>query len=290
MKNIGEILKKRREELGYTLRNMSEKTKVPIAKLTALEEGDLKYFADDMSYVKFYVRYYCNALLIDFEQYKDELDRSIESFYNTTKLIKIKENAQIQERVQERTQGLLTKKRAKYDLSFISFIVSMILLSVSLVAVFVLFILPNLSFNQPLVIDETPIPKPPEVIDEIIEEPIVEPLVLALSQVGDLNYEITGFQEEQELSLIVNFKSNAYVRIKIDGESAINIPSKLYNVGSTLDFRFNAYDQAVLEIYIGWMNGNTMLLDDIEVPINTEFATRNGSVTFIFTMIGANEE
>jgi transcriptional regulator with XRE-family HTH domain len=290
MKNIGEILQKRREELGYTLRNMSEKTKVPIAKLSALEEGDLKYFADDMSYVKFYVRYYCNALLIDFELYKDELDHSIEAFYNTTKLIKIKENQQIQERVQERTQGLLKKRKSRYDFSFISFIASMVLLTVSLSVVFILFILPNLSFNQPLVIDETPIPRPPEVIDEVVEEPVVEPLVLSLSQVGPVEYVISGFQEAQELTLVVNFKSNAYVRIKIDGESAINIPSKLYNVGSTLDFKFKAYDQAVLEIYIGWMNGNTMLLDDIDVPVNTEFATRSGSVTFSFKMIGANEE
>jgi transcriptional regulator with XRE-family HTH domain len=290
MKNIGEVLRNRREELGYSLRNMSEKTKVPLAKLNALEEGDLKYFSDEMSYVRFYVRYYCNALLIDFEQYKDELEQSIEVFHNTTKLLKIKENAHIQERVHERTKGLLSKRKRRLDFSFMSFIGSIVLLSISLVIIFVLFVLPNFNRNSTLVIDETPLPTPPEIVDDSDDEIIVEPLVLNLEQTGPLDYVIRGFEDGQELTLIVNFRSNAYVRIKVDGEAAINIPSKLYNVGSVLDFKFNAYDQAVLEIYIGWMNGNTMLLNELEIPINPEFATRNGSVTFNFTMLGANQE
>lgn len=286
MKNIGETLKKRREELGYTLRNMSEKTKVPIAKLQAIEEGDLKYFEDDFSYIKFYVRYYCNALLLDFEELKDELDRALEQHFNTSQLLKTQEIANLQNRIQEKVQRSTPLRRKRIDLSFISFVASMALLSITLILIFIFLILPNLQSTSNLVIDESPLPRPPVQTDvDGEEETSVEPLILSVSRIQPLNYQISGFEEGQELTLNVNFRSNAYVRIKVDGDTAINIPSKLYNVGSVLDFKFNAEAGALLEIYIGWMNGNTMFLDDIEIPIEDEFALRNGSVTFTFAMV-----
>jgi transcriptional regulator with XRE-family HTH domain len=286
MKKIGEKLKKRREELGYTLRNMSEKTKVPIAKLQAIEDGDLKYFEDDFSYIKFYVRYYCNALLLDFETFKDELDGALERHFNTSQQLKTQEIANLQSRIQEKVQRSTPQRRKRFDVSFISFVVSMVLLSMTLILIFVFLILPNVQSSSNLILDETPMPRPPMVEeDEVVDERPSEPLILNVSRIQPLNYQISGFEEGQELTLNVNFRSNAYVRIKVDGDAAINIPSKLYNVGSVLDFKFNAEAGAVLEIYIGWMNGNTMFLDDIEIPIEDEFALRNGSVTLTFAMV-----
>ena len=288
MKTIGEILKKRREELGYSLRHMSEKTKVPLAKLNAIEEGDLKYFEDDLSYVKFYIRYYCNALLIDFDQFKDELDQSLEAHFNTTKMLQTKEINQLQNRVLEKSQRLRSPKKRQFDFSFLSFILSMTLLGVTLILVFIFLILPNVQLAPNLIVNEDPIPVPPvnEDSEEVVEDVDQTPRFLEVVKTQPLNYVIRGFDLDQELSLLVNFRSNAYVRITIDGESAINIPSKLYNVGSVLDFKFKAENNAVLEIYIGWMNGNTMYIDDIEIPIDSEYATRNGSVTFTFLMEG----
>lgn len=286
MKNIGETLKKRREELGYTLRNMSDKTKVPIAKIQAIEDGDLKYFEDDFSYIKFYVRYYCNALLLDFEEFKDELDASLEQYFYTSQQLKTQELANLQNRIQEKVQRSAPQRRKRFDFSFITFVASMVLLSITLVFMFIFLILPNLQTSSNLVIDETPLPRPPiqEELD-LEDERGTEPLILNVSRIQPLSYQISGFEESQELTLNVNFRSNAYVRIKVDGDTAINIPSKLYNVGSVLDFKFNAETGAVLEIYIGWMNGNTMFVDDIEIPIEDEFALRNGSVTFTFSMV-----
>ena len=74
----------------------------------------------------------------------------------------------------------------------------------------------------------------------------------------------------------------------MDGDTAVNLPSKLYGVGTTLDFKFNATNQTVVEVYIGWMNGNSMLINDLTVPVNEEIASRNGSVTFTFRFKGEN--
>ncbi len=288
MLEIGNSLKERREELGFSLKQMSDKTRVPVNKLQAIENGDLKFFENDFTYLKFYIRYYCNALHLDFEIYRDQLDLALDEFSNTTKMLKISEVNEIQDRVRERTNKPLNRK--KFDISFISFVSSIVLLVITLLLVFVFLILPNLNKDEEALINNnnTDIPTPIENIDDVDTEVEETPKVLSVSQIDSVNYEITGFNDLQELAMLINFKSNAYVRIRVDGDTAVNLPSKLYNVGSTLDFKFNATNDTILEVYIGWMNGNTISINDIVIPIDSEIASRNGSVTFTFRLRGEN--
>jgi len=288
MLEIGNSLRERREELGFSLKQMSDKTRVPVNKLQAIENGDLKFFENDFTYLKFYIRYYCNALHLDFEIYRDQLDLALDEFSNTTKMLKINEVNEIQDRVRERINKPLNRK--KLDISFISFVSSIVLLLITLLLVFVFLILPNLNKEDDILIDNnnTDIPTPIENIDDVDTEVEETPKVLSVSQIDSVNYEITGFNDLQELAMLINFKSNAYVRIRVDGDTAVNLPSKLYNVGSTLDFKFNATNDTILEVYIGWMNGNTISINDIVIPIDSEIASRNGSVTFTFRLRGEN--
>ena len=288
MLEIGNSLRERREELGFSLKQMSDKTRVPINKLQAIENGDLKFFENDFTYLKFYIRYYCNALHLDFEIYRDQLDLALDEFSNTTKMLKISEVNEIQDRVRERINKPLNRK--KFDISFISFVSSIVLLVITLLLVFVFLILPNLNKDEEALINNnnTDIPSPIENIDDVDTEVEETPKVLSVSQIDSVNYEITGFNDLQELAMLINFKSNAYVRIRVDGDTAVNLPSKLYNVGSTLDFKFNATNDTILEVYIGWMNGNTISINDIVIPIDSEIASRNGSVTFTFRLRGEN--
>jgi len=289
MLEIGKSLKERREELGFTLKQMSEKTKVPTNKLQAIENGDIKYFDNDLTYLKFYVRYYCNALHLDFEIFRDSLDLALDEFSNTSKMMKINEINEIHDRVKERVITKPTSRKRQFDISFISFVSSIILLVVTLVLVFVFLILPNINKQETPVINNTELPSP--IVDNNEEEEVVEevvPQILTVSQIDAVNYEITGFSDNQELVMLINFRSNAYVRIRVDGDTAVNLPSKLYNVGSVLDFKFNATGESILEVYIGWMNGNTITINDIVIPIDETIAKRNGSVTFTFRLKGAN--
>ena len=289
MVEIGNRLKERREELGFTLKEMSDKTRVPVYKLQAIENGDLKFFENDLTYLKFYIRYYCNALHLDFEMYRDQLDLALDEFSNTTKMLKISELNDIHDRVSDRVSKSTRRKRL--DISFISFATSIVLLVLTLVLVFVFLILPNLNKEDDLIIDNgnSDIPSPIENVDDEETEVVEVPKVLSVSQIDSVNYEVTGFSDGQDLSLFVNFKSNAYVKIRVDGDSAVNLPNKLYNVGSTLDFKFSASNETIVEVYIGWMNGNTMLINDIAIPIDEEIAKRNGSVTFTFRLRGETE-
>lgn len=289
MQKIGLKLKERREELGFTLRQMSDKTRFPIGKLEAIEAGDLKRLENDLSYVRFYVRYYCNALHIDFEEVREDLDESLDEYSNTTKMMKISEVNEVSERIQERAMSLNRSKQKKWDVSLITFVASVLVLIITLILVFIFLILPNLNQVKDPVLVNPQIPEPIEPLPNTPEEtPVVEDQILAINQIDSLNYEIVGFDENEELSLILNFGSNAYVRITVNGDSAVNLPSKLYNVGSTLDFKFTASADTTLEIYIGWMNGNTMFLNDLSIPLNAEIATRNGSVTLTFKCVGGD--
>lgn len=290
MLEIGKSLKERREELGFTLKQMSEKTLVPTNKLQAIENGDIKYFDNDLTYLKFYIRYYCNALHLDFELFRDDLDLALDEFSNTTKMLKISEINEIQNRVKERSVNKTVSKKRKIDISFVSFVTAIILLIITLILVFIFLILPNLNRVDEPVINNTELPNPIENIDTGSEdsEVIEVPKVLTVNQIDSVNYEITGFSVDQELTMLINFKSNAFVKIEVDGDTASNLPSKLYNLGTTLDFKFNASNNSILEVYIGYMNGNTITINDITIPIEESVGSRNGSVTFTFKLIGEN--
>lgn len=64
---VGEILKKRREELGMDLREISETLKIKYAYLKALEEDDLKNLPAEV-YVKAYLNSYARSMDIDPEE------------------------------------------------------------------------------------------------------------------------------------------------------------------------------------------------------------------------------
>jgi transcriptional regulator with XRE-family HTH domain len=50
---IGSLLKARREELGFSLSQMSEKTKVPLHKLQAIEDDNIAYFKEILCSILF---------------------------------------------------------------------------------------------------------------------------------------------------------------------------------------------------------------------------------------------
>lgn len=296
MRKIGQTLKERREELGYSLTSMSEKTRVPAAKLKAIEEGDFKYFENDITYLKFYVRYYCNAVHLNFDDFKAELETSMDEFSNTTKMLKMVELEEMQTRISGRSaksskrKNTSNTKKTRFDYSFWSFVGLVSLLSIALLLVLSFVVLPKI-LNQTEdptneVVEELPSPivETPEETETVVVE---VPKVLAIEQTSKTEYILSGFTDAQEIQMLIHFKSNAYVSVNVDGVFTSNPASKKYTVGSTLDMKFNAKDTMVIEIYIGWMNGNSLSFNGLDVPLEPEIAKRTGSVTFTFTFKGA---
>lgn len=288
MQKLGQIIKERREELGYTLKAISEKTRVPINKLEAIENGDLKFFENDMSYVKFYVRYYCNALHLNFDDYKDELESSLDEFSNTTKMIKQVEFEEINSRLTQRTQTSTSKKK-KFDFSFVSFISIVVVLVVGIAIVFFFMILPNLNkSSDPLITDDqrevpSEIVTPEEPVDET---PVVTNQAITVTKVGISDYQITNFTDQQEIQFVIEFKYNSYASVQIDGVYSLNPSSQLFNAGTILDMKLNAKADEVVDFYVGYMAGSVIKLDGQVIELDPSVANKEGKVSFSFTFKG----
>ena len=91
MENIGQILKEKRLELNYTLEDMSQKTKMSTVQLKAIEDGNISFFKEDLSYLSYFVRYYSNALNIDYNELRKDLDHTITEFTQTISIKEISE-------------------------------------------------------------------------------------------------------------------------------------------------------------------------------------------------------
>lgn len=297
MIKIGQILKARREELGYTLAAMSVKTKFPQAKLQAIEEGNLAYFKDELTYVKLYVRYYFNALHLNFDDYKDLLSDAMDDFSHTDSLKKIEERAETNQRVKNRVKEISGDKKTtvktpkrkvkfKADIGFISMFVISILIVFALIYVFVTGIIPLL--NQSPIDDKLIVLPEPIVHEDDPDIPdIVVDKVLSVTLIDATHYEITGYEDGQDVTLIVSQPdTSSWLGTRIDGVKVNNPQAGLYPKGAIYTLIIpQVKDDMEVEMLIGWVYKQKMTLNGISIPIDKTI--KSGSkVYFYFTFKG----
>lgn len=94
MKEIGKKLQEKRIAAGLDIEDVSAKTRLTAKHIKALEDGDISFFHDDLSYLRFFVKSYCEVVALPFDEVKDELRQSIEGY--TTGFVLEKQNAQDQ--------------------------------------------------------------------------------------------------------------------------------------------------------------------------------------------------
>ena len=300
MIKIGQILKARREELGYTLQAMSVKTKVPQAKLQAIEEGNLAYFKDEMTYVKFYVRYYFNALHLNYDDYKHLLNEALDDYTQTDTLKKIEEHDETNQRVKSSPIGKKENKKApqnslkrkvkvKADVRFITLFVISVLIVLALVYVFATSIIPILSKkpdNDKLIVLPDPIihNNEPDVPDTPEEK------VLTVSATDATHFKITGYEIGQEVTLIISQPStSSWLGSKIDGVKVTNPQTGFYPKEAVYTLIIpEVHDDMEVEILIGWVYKQDISLNGIKIPIDASI--KNGSkVYFYFTFKGTKQ-
>lgn len=99
MDKIAKTLRERRQKLGLSVRDINEKTKLPVQSIEALEKGDLSYFKEDLSYLKFFVRAYCNELGLDFNEIKGDVFDSVDHFTQAIEQEKLERKKQMEESI-----------------------------------------------------------------------------------------------------------------------------------------------------------------------------------------------
>jgi len=295
MKSIGEKLKQRRIELGYSIEDLHEKTKLSEVHIKAIEDGDLDYFRHDISYLKFFLQYYCQAVYLDYEDFEEEFKKTLD-VYHETQLLKKKEshqasNENIQRRIQN-NQKKYHKAKGQTNIQFSkldhqTLIVIGIVLVILAVLVFGFFklILPNLTSepvdnNQPPAqvqepdINDEPTPDP----DIVVERPKVEEGLTITEESYD-KYRIFGI-EKNEMVFRIDFTNDTWVETYIN-DKAVNDPlTGTYVADEFIEIPITETTDKIT-ILFGNLDGSSISVNGEPVELNQQ-AILGTSVTLNF--------
>lgn len=300
MLEIGKKLKDERIRQGFSLEDMSLKTRFSVSQLEALENGDLDYFKDDISYVKFFVQYYCKALNLDYGNFRNEFDQNMVTYTNMLSAKEVEElrrsNEQIQQKLKQSKANKETRKKKrlkKMDFSLFS------MLAIALIMIFALgFVLGNYVF--PSILNANEPNDVPRVTDPVMpgtspitdntggEDPFPEGEACAVifASVNAKEYEIRNVNKCSTIEVRVEFNQRTWVEAKVNGMLDANIKSKVYNSGESIETTLtNVGDE--LKLNLGYFRGNKFYINNQEVNLDSSIADSTGGNVIYFRVKGA---
>ncbi len=301
MENIGLILKERRESLNLSLEDMSRQTKLSTVQLQAIEDGNIEFFRDDLSYLTYFVRYYANALDLDFDEIRDELDASIVAYTDSLSVSKLQEKEEISRKVIKRSP-VPQKKGPRVDLKSVSLILLAVAIIFGLGFSFKTWIYPAMKESDP--IDEPVVVAPPKEEqneedkteedkdeEDKTEEDKEEKKELSIEAKDPHHYLISGWEEDESLSFEFDFNNRAWVRFSED-DKILESPSQgTYESGDKAQVIIEAKDGKKLSVNIGYMKGNKIFLNEEELELEPEAQESVSGMVLEFELVeGESEE
>lgn len=271
MKEIGEKLSARRQELGLSVEEVSSKTRLSIPHIKAIEAGNISYFKNDLPYLRYFLRSYCELVDLDFEELKDELQLSIDDYTTTFTLKTMKDHENIENNIKtqnhkneeekaKRTMPIRKKKEkrshgryGKIDFSLVSFltIITIVVVSVVFVAGFYLW----KNFNEPEPVEPVPpiVEKPVQRPDpgEKEEEPVKEEKKLVIEKTDLARYVIKNYDEAEEIVIHVEFVPRAWFLATKDGVDLSTPASRIYEADESIDIKLDPAKDKELKMRFG---------------------------------------
>lgn len=294
MKLIGEKLKQRRIELGYSINDLHEKTKLSQVHIKAIEEGNLDYFRHDLSYLKFFLQYYCQAVYLDYDEIEDEFKKTLNE-YHETQLIKKQESHQASnENIQRRIQNNQKKYRKAHGEPRMQFdkidhqtliVVGIVLLIIAvLIFGLIKFVIPNLR-DKP---DETPVvetspPAETPVVDQPEETPVIEvqPNTLTIVEESYDNYRISGINKN-EMTFRIDFTSETWIDTYINDQSVDTPATDIYQADSFIEIPITDEINKIT-ILFGNLAGSNISVNSTPVNLNQQAVASDGiTINFYF--------
>lgn len=307
MDKIGNTLKQKRLELGLTIEEVSEKTRLTIKHIKAIEEGDISYFKDDLSYLRFFLKSYCDVLGLDFEGMKVDLQDSIEDY--TTSFSKhaiaqheaiergVKENAEKLKKSKPKAKKAKPKKvrhRRKIDMSLLSFLAIIVVILIGLIFAFVMWMQRSTGGDDDLVANKPPV-APVDISEdankkEPEEEPAKEPVKeeepkkeekkeLAITAVNDTQYTLENLTDGDEIDIEITFgpKTQTSFRALVDGTVLSNPANKVYQPKAVIHVRETAVKGKKIQLAFGYMVDNAITVNGVKVELPASITSKAGS-------------
>lgn len=301
MENIGKFLKSQREELGFTIEDMSQKTKISMHQLREIEDGNLDFFHDDITYLPFMIKRYAKALYVD-DKIKDEVDGLVGKYQETMKIKKIQQQEVIDQNVANRVKKATKtsqklspsqhSKRPEFSQLSLIFIVLVIIASLLFVVVTVILPLINQSAKAPIKEDpiinlpENPNEKPDEEepVDQVDPEQPDETSTVEVQQKNPITYEIINYKDKEEVNISLAFNTDTWVRVYLDGKETDNPRSKVYKKGENIDVITFAEKGHTVTFHVGIMKSNEFFINDEAMTLDDSVAnvTYGIKINYVF--------
>lgn len=303
MDKIGNILKQKRLELGLTIEQISEKTRLTTKHIKAIEEGDISYFKDDLSYLRFFLKSYCDALGLDFDEMKEELRLSIDDYTTsfTTKAVAqheaiergVRENAEkLRQPSEKKKKPKKQHKRPKIDMSLVSFLAIVIVIIIALIFAFVMFIQNSRSTDDgenntmpPVaeVYTQDPQPDTPKE-PETPKDP--EKKEMVITRVSDTEYTLENLQDNEDIDIELSMGSNTSFRALVDDKQLADPVQKIYDYKSVIHVREKAVKGKKITLAFGFMKNNTIKINGKSVELPASIVNKEGSAVIQLTVKG----
>lgn len=270
MDQLGKDLKRRREEFGFSIEEISKKTSLSVKNIRQLEEGNLEAFKDELTYVPYYLKNYCNVLNIDYSELRAQLDSSILSYTEAIKLSKVKEMKKLEEKVKNSSIKIQRKKDiSTNNISF--FVVILLVIAVLIYGTFALFNQKNKTKPTQEVTEQKIVETPKE--EKKSEVQVIEKKV-EIKKISDIQYEVL-IEEPTDFELILNNDS----WLSFAGSSKLVLKDEVYKAKTPISVKVDGND--VIVVRLGVLKDNEFKIGSKVIKLNDMFNDANPR-TFTF--------
>lgn len=310
MENIGKLLKEKRLELGLTIEEVSEKTRLTQKHIKALEEGDIGFFHDDLAYLRFFVKSYCEVLDIDFEDVKDELRGSVNEYTTSFTTSMQMTHEEIEKHVAS-TDKLTKVKSAdvkvrkkknikKPDMSLVSLVAIVAVVAMVIMLAFVVFLKSNPKEDAPK--DNQPIANAPtdkgdnkypetDEKDKDNEKEETKKKEIEVTKTGVTSYTIDNVNDDDEIEVEVYFGgSNSGFSASVDGKVVDEPKAEVYNYQTSAKGKIKVKKGTKIQLYVGYMLNTSLKINGKNVKIDDSIVNSGGAYTLELNVVGDKNE
>lgn len=293
---IGAILREKRLEKGLTLEDVSKKTRLLVPYLRAIEEGNVEFFKNDLSYVSYYVRYYSTELGIDYNSFKADIEATIYEYTKSLDVAEVRRNLEISNKIKDQSQKNSGKrksvkvqtqrKRKRFDFSMIAFVATALIVVSLLVYVGVRYV-PQWLANDPIQEPE-PTPNIPDDGNDKDPDPAVPvPPVkeITVTKLNPTTYEIRNWSTDTPVDISLKIVNRSWIQLSVDGKVLDNPVSKIYESGETIHLSESPVANKEVLFHVGYMNNNEVYVNDKRIELDSSIATVQGSAKIYFKFV-----
>ncbi|MFV0381799.1 MAG: helix-turn-helix domain-containing protein [Breznakia sp.] len=324
MEEIGKKLKQKREMLGYSCKDVANATKMPIDNIRAIEQGDIHFFKDDITYLKFYIRGYCKFLGIDFDEVSPLYDEALLSFTTTLSIKETQEHEQIEKRVslkqqqihdqpkdvptkekrdiksirQNVKQGGSRFRKTKFDFSLVSLLTIVAVIISLVVVVFVRGVFFVDKDNKTKEDKQTEVSKKPTPETKSKTESKEESETTKKSEVSKklsvkastpMDYTVSGLKANESLKIEVVFTNKCWFMGQSKGVVLKGFESKVYEATTAVyEGKVLAGQQPLVFQFGNYIPGQQkVIINGEEISLSSELGKTTNVVNFNITLVGA---